>query len=308
MTAKLKNEINNNSHSLSDTTRKVFLSTYSIVTSPSGLFSPTIITAKGLYPPSIVLLKTRASTMPKRSHSVPIKLITMPPKPPQLQTPPDDPIPTSISPIIKKSKSTPPPLPAPTCSTITKLKKPTLIDTLITTSSTITTSNSSSTISSPKKIAKSNSTSTTFTTIRKAPRPSTSTRTASAAPVQIKTSNSIKLIHKKKKSPPPTPPDNKEEEEDIPLTKPISLTEKRKRQAKRADQVKIWKVREEREAREARSIVRKKLMSGVSLKKSVSTTNICITKKKKKRVKFDFDKNKVIQLPLLENEDDNNLK
>ncbi|KAI7891740.1 uncharacterized protein EV154DRAFT_507091 [Mucor mucedo] len=92
--------------------------------------------------------------------------------------------------------------------------------------------------------------------------------------------------------------EGEEEEEDIPVTKPISLTEKRKRQAKRADQVKIWKVREEREAREARSLIRRKIMSGVTNKKPQPIVVMDLAKKKKKkRVKFDFDKNKIIQIP-----------
>lgn len=251
--------------SISETTRKVFFPTNSsIIKLPSSFFSQNfIITAKGLYPPSIILLKY----IPTKSYSVPIKLITMPIEKEFIIT-------KEETTPLKKSNSTPiiPTMTTstsiPTSSNIARLKKTTLIDKLITNKD---------------------------STILKAPRPSTSTRTASQATVQVKSSNSIKLIHKKKKttSPPPQPT-TEEEEEDIPLTKPISLTEKRKRQAKRADQIKIYKVREEREAREARSVMRKKLMNA-NVKKPVEVPTPPL-RKKKKRVKFDFNRNSVIQL------------
>lgn len=249
-----ENENIKNSHSFSETTRKVFLSTTILKSPPSGLFSPPFLTVKGLYPPPIQLLISTTTTYLVRSLSVPVKLIT------------EKEMPFSTiqgRPPMKVSAS------APT------FKKPNLIDKLITNMN-------------PK-----HGSSSTTTTVRKAPRSSTFTRTASAAPVQIKTSTSIKLIHKEVKV-------QEEDEEDIPVTKPISLTEKRKRQAKRADQVKIWKVREEREAREARSLIRRNLMTGVTKKKLVSPPLNEISKrqkKKKKRVKFDFDKNKIIQIP-----------
>ncbi|KAI8978069.1 hypothetical protein BDB01DRAFT_800659 [Pilobolus umbonatus] len=122
-------------------------------------------------------------------------------------------------------------------------------------------------------------------TILKAPRPSTSTRTASAAPVQIKTSSSIKLRHKSKKEKPPLDAD------DEPIAFPISLKEKRARQAKRADQIKIWKVREEREAREARLVFRRKMVSGEWRK-----TDMPPVEARKKVVKFNLRKNRIIQL------------
>ncbi|GAN08739.1 hypothetical protein MAM1_0220c08255 [Mucor ambiguus] len=96
------------------------------------------------------------------------------------------------------------------------------------------------------------------------------------------------------------------EEEDEPMTKPMSLTEKRKRQAKRADQVKIWKVREEREAREARLVIRRQIVNGTNKKitQSSSTSSTTSTiRKKKKRVKFNFDKNSVIELPSFHDND-----
>ncbi|KAL7309782.1 hypothetical protein PS15m_010622 [Mucor circinelloides] len=97
-----------------------------------------------------------------------------------------------------------------------------------------------------------------------------------------------------------------EDEEDEPMTKPMSLTEKRKRQAKRADQVKIWKVREEREAREARLVIRRQIVNGTNKKitQSSSTSSTTSTvRKKKKRVKFNFEKNSVIELPSSYNDD-----
>ncbi|CEP17371.1 hypothetical protein [Parasitella parasitica] len=99
-----------------------------------------------------------------------------------------------------------------------------------------------------------------------------------------------------------------EEEEDEPMTKPMSLTEKRKRQAKRADQIKIWKVREEREAREARLVIRRQIVNGTNKKiiQSSSTSSTTSTvRKKKKRVKFNFDKNCVIELPSFEDDLEN---
>jgi hypothetical protein len=322
----------NKATNLSETTRNVFfpntktpspsnsLIIENIKPPPSGFFLSTVlVAAKGLYPPQV-------KQLPKRSLSVPIKLITLPPKeeehmPPRLAEkeniattspitplPTPTPIATTPTPIattpnnnitMTKSKSTPTPatIPTPTKSTsISRLKKPTLIDKLITS---IKPSNSTSSKKTTTTVTS------TSTTIRKAPRPSTSTRTASAAPIQLKSSTSIKLIHKKTKkktpSPPPTPTvsdqaQEEEEEEDIPITKPITLTEKRKRQAKRADQVKIWKVREEREARELRSIARKKLMSGIISKKSTVESTGGMIRKKKKRVKFELDKNCIIQL------------
>lgn len=246
-----ENDINatttkNKKQSLSETTiRKVFFST----PAPSCLFSPTVITAKGLYPPSIIIVKALLkNTIPTKSHSMPIKLITMKEHPPEKENKGN----------LKKSSSTP-----------TSIKKPTLIERLI----------------SPTKSETS--------TIRKAPRPSTSAR---SAPIQTKTNrSSINFGYKKKKPP-------KLDEDDEPMTKPISLTEKRKRQAKRADQVKSWKVREEREAREARLVIRRQLVNGIS--KAKPTESTATPKKKKKRVKFNFDRNSIIQLPaLLDNED-----
>ncbi|CAO3696190.1 unnamed protein product [Rhizopus stolonifer] len=100
---------------------------------------------------------------------------------------------------------------------------------------------------------------------------------------QMKKSLTMSLTHKKTRP--------KLNEEDEPLVKPISIAEKRARQAKRAYQVKIWKVREEREAREARSLLRKKMMNGES-KKVENTVN---TTMKKKGVRFNLKKNRIIQ-------------
>lgn len=97
---------------------------------------------------------------------------------------------------------------------------------------------------------------------------------------------------KKKKS----VPEKEQDEEDEPMTKPLSLTEKRKRQAKRADQVKIWKVREEREAREARLLIRRQIVNGTKKVTTATETTTTTIRKKKKRVKFNFDKNSIITI------------
>ncbi|CAO3685108.1 unnamed protein product [Rhizopus microsporus] len=128
--------------------------------------------------------------------------------------------------------------------------------------------------------------------IRKAPRPSTSARTPSAAPIQIKNSISIPLRHKK------TYQEQKRErqhkiDEDEEMIKPVTLAEKRERQAKRAYQIKTWKVREEREAREARSLLRKRMMNGP--KKETEVTEH-VQQQKKKGVRFNLKKNKIIEL------------
>lgn len=86
-----------------------------------------------------------------------------------------------------------------------------------------------------------------------------------------------------------------DEEEDVPMTKPVTLAEKRARQAKRAYQIKTWRVREEREAREARTLLRKKLMNGEG-KKRDTVVDTTITTQKKKNVRFNLKKNKIIQI------------
>lgn len=116
------------------------------------------------------------------------------------------------------------------------------------------------------------------------PRKSTSTTRPRKKQIGLK-----KPAEKKKAQEP------KEDEEDEPMTKPLSLTEKRKRQAKRADQIKVWKVREEREAREARLHIRRQIVNGTPKKVPVATESTTI-KKKKKRVKFNFDKNSIITI------------
>ncbi|KAG2180340.1 hypothetical protein INT44_003342 [Umbelopsis vinacea] len=95
---------------------------------------------------------------------------------------------------------------------------------------------------------------------------------------------------------------NKDEEDDdvegITRFAPITLQEKRRRQAKRAEQLKFWKVREEREAREARRAGRRDLLEGRSgnAKRGGSaepTTSTSATLRK--AVKFNLKRNRVIQ-------------
>lgn len=268
-----------NSHSISETTRKVFFISNTNIKSPSSLFVPALITAKGLYPPSVILQKILLDTnnsksndimIPRKSYSVPIKLITM-----------QEHITSSIS--------------ATTTTTTT---------TTITATATAT---ATTTITTDIPLQKSQSTPTS---------PVTSNNNEPQIPKlisfeksQINTAKSSRTPMKKwilKKKPiatklQPAYLKEQEEEEDEPMTRPMSLTEKRKRQAKRADQVKIWKVREEREAREARLVIRRQMVNGnkkISQSASTSSTTSTI-RKKKKRVKFNFDKNSIIQLPSL---------
>jgi hypothetical protein len=97
---------------------------------------------------------------------------------------------------------------------------------------------------------------------------------------------------------------NKEEEDDVDdvegITRfaPITIQEKRRRQAKRAEQLKFWRVREEREAREARRAGRRDLLEGRSgnAKRGGSaepTTSASATLRK--AVKFNLKRNRVIQ-------------
>ncbi|KAI9245981.1 hypothetical protein BY458DRAFT_551381 [Sporodiniella umbellata] len=108
-------------------------------------------------------------------------------------------------------------------------------------------------------------------------------------PKALKGSLSAPLIPSKGKEFPKTSPWKKSshpllDEDDEPLTQPITLAEKRARQAKRAYQIKIWRVREERDAREARSLLRKK------------QTHINPPAANKKGVRFNLKKNRIIQI------------
>lgn len=100
-------------------------------------------------------------------------------------------------------------------------------------------------------------------------------------PINQKKTISISLVQKQ--------PNDEEEE---PLRKQFTLAEKRAQQAKRAYQIKIWRVREEREARQARSLLRKKLMSG-ERKKEIENNVVVNTRK---GVRFNLKKNKIIQI------------
>ncbi|KAL7323870.1 hypothetical protein PS15p_210463 [Mucor circinelloides] len=259
-----------NSPSISETTKKVFFVSNSSKKYPSTLFVPALITAKGLYPPPIVLLKalldtnnssTRNIMIPRKSYSVPIKLITM------------------------REHTT----------------------------STIITKTTTTTVKAEVPLQKSQSTPPSPTTVSNESQP---LEPVSAEKTVINSTKSFRKPMKhwvlKKKSTTGNKQQQtsnmkaEEDEEDEPMTKPMSLTEKRKRQAKRADQVKIWKVREEREAREARLVIRRQIVNGTNKKitQSSSTSSTTSTvRKKKKRVKFNFEKNSVIELPSSYNDD-----
>ncbi|KAI8642670.1 hypothetical protein BD408DRAFT_173749 [Parasitella parasitica] len=260
------------SHSISETTRKVFFISNTNIKPPSSLFVPTLITAKGLYPPSAISLKalfhtnnTKNIMIPRKSCSVPIKMITMQEHTTLMNTATTTTITTTIATDVspQKSQSTPP-LPTIAYSE-QQITKPISIEKAV-----ISTHKSPCTPMKRFVLKKKKNTTTKMQT------------------------SSLKA--------------GEEEEEDEPMTKPMSLTEKRKRQAKRADQIKIWKVREEREAREARLVIRRQIVNGTNKKITQSSsvsTKISTIRKKKKRVKFNFDKNCVIELPSFEDELDN---
>lgn len=240
------------------------------------MFVPALITAKGLYPPSIVLLKAlldtnnlnpRNTMIPRKSYSVPIKLITMQEH--------------STSTVITKTTTT-------TTTTTTTLK-------------------------AEVPLQKSQSTPPSPTTASSEPQPHqliTVEKTVINATKPPRKPMKHWVLKKKStttnKSQQTSNVKAEEDEEDEPMTKPMSLTEKRKRQAKRADQVKIWKVREEREAREARLVIRRQIVNGTNKKitqSSSTSSTTSTTRKKKKRVKFNFDKNSVIELPSFNDND-----
>ncbi|KAI8330821.1 hypothetical protein EDC96DRAFT_528038 [Choanephora cucurbitarum] len=295
-----KNDKDSRTNSL--TIKTVFFSYSSL---PATFFLPIAITVKGIYLPSLYLLTVLFLPSPhplpliKRSLSVPTKLITMTehhstslPLTSKLTTSLSDPIPTIMDSVVSNTDNT-----QMTTKDMTSEILKTSIDTLISTDS-------------PSQI----------------PQPSHSTgpsiidRDPIPSPVQVKSFHSTptRLPSKKKKFAPTLPsqrnekrfkiPENKkkikkeneEEEEDEPMTKPLTLAEKRKRQAKRADQVKIWKVREEREAREARLQLRRQMMNAP--KKPTEIPPPPLIRKKKKKVKFNFDRNCIIQLPLSDQE------
>ncbi|KAL9547162.1 hypothetical protein MBANPS3_006305 [Mucor bainieri] len=262
------------SPSISETTRKVFFISNSSKKYPSTLFVPALITAKGLYPPSVVLLSAlldtsnsnpRNSMIPRKSYSVPIKLITMQEH--------------STSTITTKTTTT---------TTTTTVKAEVPLQTSQSTPPSPTTASSESQSHKPISVEK---------TVINTTKPSRKPMKHWVLKKKSTTANKSQQTSNVKAD---------EDEEDEPMTKPMSLTEKRKRQAKRADQVKIWKVREEREAREARLVIRRQIVNGTNKKitQSSSTSSTTSTiRKKKKRVKFNFDKNSVIELPSFHDND-----
>ncbi|KAI7871002.1 hypothetical protein BDF14DRAFT_1767237 [Spinellus fusiger] len=86
----------------------------------------------------------------------------------------------------------------------------------------------------------------------------------------------------------------KEEKDEAPG--PISIKEKRERQAKRAEQIKFWRVREEREAREVRLAVRRRFMAGEEPSKEMNDGRV------KKLVKFNLRKNKIMEIACSQSE------
>lgn len=102
----------------------------------------------------------------------------------------------------------------------------------------------------------------------------------------------------------PAAPSNNQTEEDaddrdgVARFAPITLQEKRRRQAKRAEQLKFWRVREEREAREARRANRRDLLDGrlnSNTKHSANANGDSSTTTPRKVVKFNLKRNRIIQ-------------
>ncbi|KAG0164540.1 hypothetical protein DFQ28_000153 [Apophysomyces sp. BC1034] len=96
--------------------------------------------------------------------------------------------------------------------------------------------------------------------VRKVARSSSLTRTANAAAATAVASKTVVAGKPKMREADVPMVSIGEDEDDDKMPRPISLKEKRERQAKREEQVKFWRVREEREAREARSAARRRLM------------------------------------------------
>ncbi|KAF7722484.1 hypothetical protein EC973_003104 [Apophysomyces ossiformis] len=93
---------------------------------------------------------------------------------------------------------------------------------------------------------------------------------------------------------------SKDDEDEERMPRPISLKEKRERQAKREEQVKLWRVREEREAREARSAARRLQMgqrrSVTAMKDVQQGEKQVVSAATKKGVKFNLKRNRVIEI------------
>ncbi|KAI8348288.1 hypothetical protein BD560DRAFT_410754 [Blakeslea trispora] len=339
----IKNDKNDKDSRTNSLTIKTVFFSYSSL--PSTFFLPIVITAKGIYPPSLYLLSALFLPSPspvpliKRSLSVPTKLITMTEHQEKTQPPL---LPPSSSKIAKSFSA--PIIPTTTIIDIVPddivipmdiVDTPTIASSPVPSTSDTTQMTTKITQDTerlvggiPMKTLKPTSIDTLTPKLSDAilqrPRPSSSTdrslnRNSIPSPVQVKGFHStpIKLSQKKKKFTPIVPSQRtekrlriqersndrvEEDEEDEPMIKPLSLAEKRKRQAKRADQVKVWKVREEREAREARLQLRRQMMNAPAKKKNMEAQPPPTIRKKKKRVKFNFDRNRIIQLPLSDQE------
>lgn len=87
---------------------------------------------------------------------------------------------------------------------------------------------------------------------------------------------------------------NTEEDDNLVRFGPMTLQEKRRRQAKRAEQLKFWRVREEREAREARLTSRREALEGRSsnAKRAAPAET---PSPLRKAVKFNLKRNRIIQ-------------
>jgi hypothetical protein len=103
-----------------------------------------------------------------------------------------------------------------------------------------------------------------------------------------------KLISSPTKKPVASSEANTEDDETLTRFGPMTQQEKRRRQAKRAEQLKFWRVREEREAREARLASRREALEGRSsnAKRAAPAET---PSPLRKAVKFNLKRNRVIQ-------------
>ncbi|KAG2171493.1 hypothetical protein INT43_009154 [Umbelopsis isabellina] len=103
-----------------------------------------------------------------------------------------------------------------------------------------------------------------------------------------------RLISNPMKKPTTSSEVNTEEDDNLTRFGPMTLQEKRRRQAKRAEQLKFWRVREEREAREARLNSRREALEGRSsnAKRAAPAES---PSPLRKAVKFNLKRNRIIQ-------------
>ncbi|KAJ2957570.1 hypothetical protein NQZ79_g6744 [Umbelopsis isabellina] len=103
-----------------------------------------------------------------------------------------------------------------------------------------------------------------------------------------------RLISSPTKKPATSSEANTEEDDTLTRFGPMTLQEKRRRQAKRAEQLKFWRVREEREAREARLTSRREALEGRS-SNAKRAAPVETPSPLRKAVKFNLKRNRVIQ-------------